>query len=114
MKLKLANSSILNCLELAAKKKEFIYTKHHQKGLGKTTALIQFAKENNYVVLVPNQTVARTLRKYFDYQGISNIDSSTLEGFGMVVFDEGCTSKQIEKMKSAGNIVVTGFLVQNG
>lgn len=48
MKLQLANRSIYNCLELAAKR-EYIEIELRHRKLGKTTALIQFAKENGYV-----------------------------------------------------------------
>ncbi|API92708.1 MULTISPECIES: hypothetical protein [unclassified Virgibacillus] len=109
MKLQLANRSIYNCLELAAAKNEYIETELRHRKLGKTTALIQFAKENGYVVLVGSVNEADFLTKELGYR-FKSINSRTLDGFPPFVFDESVTRKQIEKIKESGHIIITGFI----
>ncbi len=51
MELNLSYMSISDLLEKAAEKNELIYVRERQRCLGKTTALIQFARENNSPIL---------------------------------------------------------------
>jgi hypothetical protein len=111
MKLELANRSILNCLELASEKGEFIYTAPNQRRLGKTMALIQFAKENRYIVLVSNNSFARELQKQYGYKFIRRINSyKTIDAIGPFVFDEGCSSAHINELIRNGARIITGFM----
>jgi hypothetical protein len=112
LNLELANRSILNCLELAAEKGEFIYTRRDQRRLGKSKALIQFAKENGYVVLVHSQIVAREFKKRYEYQFIKEIDypNRYLDGLGPFVFDEGCSPAHINELTRHGFKIITGFM----
>lgn len=112
MKLELANRSILNCIELAAEKGEFIYTSHYQRRLGKTRALIQFAKENGYIVLVHNRIFARQLQKEYEYKHIMEIDyrPTNFAGIGPCVFDEGCSPAHINELIRNGVKIITGFM----
>jgi hypothetical protein len=112
LKLELANRSILNCLELAAEKGEFINTRRNQRYLGKTKALIQFAKENGYIVLVHNRIFARELQKQYGYELIKGIDYTIegIDGLGPIVFDEGCSPAHINELTRNGHQIITGFM----
>lgn len=110
MDLKLANRSILNLLELAGAKGEYIETELRHRKIGKTTALIQYAKENGYTVLVGNGTEAKYLEKEFGYRLIKSINSHSLEGLPFFVFDESVTKEQVQELKENGQVVLTGFL----
>lgn len=109
MKLQLANRSIYNCLELAAAKREYIEIELRHRKLGKTTALIQFAKENGYVVLVGSVAEAKVLIREYGYRLIKSINSN-LDGYPFFVFDETAPREKIEAMKEDGQIIITGFL----
>lgn len=109
MKLELANRSILNLLEIAAAKGEYIDVQLKNRKLGKTKALIQFAKENDYTVLVGSVTEAKFLIKEYGYRSIKSVNSYTLEGFSFFVFDESVTKKQVDTLRKNGKIVLTGF-----
>lgn len=118
LNLELANRSILNCLELAAEKGEFINTKSNQRCLGKTKALIQFAKENGNIVLVNNHIFARALQKQYGYELIKGIDYTIegIDGLGRIVFlrpivfDEGCSPAHINELARNGHQIITGFM----
>lgn len=109
MKLELANRSILNCLELSAQKKEYIYINLNQRYIGKSHALIQFAKENNYAVIVGSNAIAKDHRIRFDYQNIYSIHSTFIDGLPFV-FDECCRVDQINLLIKSGQTVITGFI----
>lgn len=107
--MKLANRSIYNLLELASAKKETITTTINHRKLGKTKALIQFAKDNKYYVLTGNETIAKLIKKEYGYRQVKGIDSM-LDGLGpFFVFDECCPIEKIEKLKESGFIILTGF-----
>lgn len=113
MNFELANRSILNLLELASLKKEWIYTESRHRKLGKTKALIQFAKENDYLVVVPNNMVAKMYRRVHGYERVRSVRSTLWDGTPPIVFDEGCTKEQIESLDKFGVTVVTGFMKRN-
>lgn len=108
MEIKLARRSLYNLLEVAAKRRKPIITKLKHRKLGKTTALIEFAKDNGYTVLVGNGTIARLLIKEFGYRDIKSIKSN-LDGYMYFVFDECCPTEIIEKMMKQGQPILTGF-----
>lgn len=109
MKLYLANRSIYNLLELAAAKREFIETELRHRKIGKTKALIEFAKDNNYTVLVGSNKIARMFMREYNYREIRTIKSKVLDGVKGFVFDECCSKEDIEKMISSGQHIITGF-----
>ena len=78
------------------------------RGIGKTTALIRFAKEFGYCVIVRNSIIANYLRDEFMYDYIYG-EKDQIRGIGKaLVFDEGVNYK---KLKSEGNNIVTGFVL---
>ncbi|MFS0591729.1 hypothetical protein AB1L05_09015 [Cytobacillus horneckiae] len=111
MKLQLANRSILQCLELAAERSELIETlvPHHRK-LGKSKALVQFAKENNYTIIVHSGIAAKYLAQEYGYKNIKSINSKGLEGIRECVIDEMITKEDLEKLRGLGCTLVTGFM----
>ena|SRR5690625_3857700 len=109
MEIKLAERSLYNLLEVAAERKEPIITELKHRELGKTTALIEFAKDNGYTVLVGNGTIARHLSKEHGYAWIKSIRSNCMDGHKGFVFDECCPTEFIEKMIKQGRPILTGF-----
>jgi len=83
-----------------------------QRAIGKTTALIKFAKENGYTVLVGNNAIAKMLAKHFKYNNIRSINS-VLDGLGGVVVDECCPCDLVQKLVNRGHLLVTGFVKQD-
>lgn len=64
--------SIKNLLKLGLYKNKLIYT-NNIRGIGKTTALIQFAKENDFGVIVKNTNrCINDLKRQFNYNFIYN------------------------------------------
>lgn len=115
MKLDLSKRSIKDTLELAAKNGEHILTRSLQRMIGKTTALIEFAKEHNYIVTVNHEAIANGLRSDFDYKHIVGIDRinelNILDGCSKeIVFDECCNPERIKQLVNQGFKVVTGFI----
>lgn len=108
MELLLAHRSIYNLLEIASVKKEDIKVTTNHRRLGKTKALMEFAKDNNYYVLVGNERIAELFKKQFKYKKIKSINSN-LDGLGYFVYDECCDTKKIEKLKNSGIGILTGY-----
>lgn len=113
MELKLANRSILNCLELAAEKGVWIYITKKHRNLGKTTALVEFARLNHYTILVPNSMLEKHIKQWSGYRNVKSINSLTLNPLDPIVFEEGCKAEDINKLINKGHIVVTGFMLEN-
>lgn len=109
MKMHLANRSIYNLLELAAAKGELIEVNIRHRGIGKTKALVQFANENGFHVLVQNNHQAKMLSKEYGCERVKSING-VLDGIRHVVIDETITWKQIGEAKAAGMFIVTGFV----
>lgn len=115
MKLDLSQRSIKECLELATRRSEHVLTNRHQRTIGKTTALIEFAKENNYIAIVNCDAIANGLRFEFNYEKIIGIDrhhklNKLSEDSNAIVFDECCKPEQIEQLVNLGFKVITGFV----
>ncbi|MCO4849955.1 hypothetical protein [Bacillus vallismortis] len=112
MELNLSYMSISELLEKAAEKNEIIYTRRNQRRLGKTTALIQFARENNSpILMIPD--VAHTYQKeHPDLTFIDYKDEIALDGLTNIVCDEGVPLKVIERLHGLGQLL-TGFVIEN-
>lgn len=107
--MELAFRSIYNVLEVSAERKQIINTTISHRKIGKTKALIQFAKDNDYCVLVGSKIIAKALIKEYGYKKIRSINSACLDGLPPFVFDECCPREKIEQMKKNGHIILTGF-----
>ncbi|MCA0106553.1 hypothetical protein [Bacillus subtilis] len=112
MELNLSYMSISELLEKAAENNEIIYTRSNQRLLGKTTALIQFARENNSpILMIPD--VAHTFQKeHPDLTFIDYKDEIALDGLTNVVCDEGVPLKVIERLHGLGQLL-TGFAIDD-
>ncbi|WP_339161789.1 hypothetical protein [Siminovitchia sp. FSL W7-1587] len=110
MELRLANRTIYNLLEIAALKDEYIRTLINHRKIGKTSALVQFAKDNGYFVLVGSTAIAKFLIREHDYKNIRTVNSIALDGIPGFVFDECCPIDRINQLKEKGFNIVTGFV----
>lgn len=115
MKLDLSQRSIKECLELATRRGEHVLTNRHQRVIGKTTALIEFAIEHKYIVVVNDDAIANGLRFEFNYERIVGMDRihalNIIDGLNKeIVFDECCKPEQIEQLVNRGFKVITGFI----
>lgn len=115
MKLDLSQRSIKECLELATRRGEHVLTNRHQRVIGKTTALIEFAIEHKYIVVVNDDAIANGLRFEFNYErivGMNRIHAlNIIDGLNKeIVFDECCKPEQIEQLVNQGFKVITGFI----
>ncbi|PGB25387.1 hypothetical protein COM06_17740 [Bacillus toyonensis] len=115
MKLDLSERSIKECLKLAVERGENVLTNQHQRVIGKTTALIEFAIEHKYIVVVNNEAIANGLRFEFNYDHIVGIDRihalKIIDGRNKeIVFDECCSPERIDQLVNLGFKVVTGFI----
>ena len=79
---------IYSKLKEGIRDKNLIYTQD-LRCIGKTTELIKFAKSNGYIVVVLLETVARKLRKEFNYDLIYNCTDKNLIGCRNLIIDEG-------------------------
>lgn len=110
MELKLAYRSIFDSLAEALSKRELIVTNERQRKIGKTTALMLFAKRKQLPVIVL-QTLKRDYSKrypkveIFGHQEVVHCDALPLT----VLCDEGVPKETIEFLRSK-YIVVSGFL----
>ncbi|MED1125483.1 hypothetical protein [Bacillus atrophaeus] len=92
-------------------RKPISVSEYFHRGVGKTTALVEFAKEMGLVVVVSHKSTAKYLRESFKYESIySQSELYGLQGTGddlkMVVFDEGVDPASFPKQ----SIVLTGFV----
>ncbi|MEK5100370.1 hypothetical protein [Bacillus sp. FSL W8-0848] len=110
--LNLAHTSILELLEKAAEKNELIYVRARQRRVGKTTALLEFARKNNYPVLAKREVARSYQRRYPDLNIIGYVDGSELDGLYNVVCDEGIPKDAVKRLHKRG-ILLTGFILEN-
>ncbi len=83
------------------------------RNIGKSTMLVQFAKENKHLVVVPNKTIAQQFRKQFDYYSIFSQDDLCGRFIASVVFDEGIDlDKLIEENYNRDKEfkIITGYI----
>lgn len=108
MEIKLAHRSLYNLLEVAAAKREPIITELKHRRLGKTKALINFASDNDYTVLVGSGTIAKMLIKEYGYRQIKSINSN-LDGYMHFIYDECCAKEDINVLLRDKQLIITGF-----
>ncbi|KIO60029.1 hypothetical protein B4143_2758 [Bacillus subtilis] len=109
MELNLSYMSISELLEKAAENNEIIYTRSNQRLLGKTTALIQFARENNSPILMHDSRVAKDYQELHpDLTFISYENEIAIDGLTNVVCDEGVPLCVVERLHGLGQLL-TGF-----
>ncbi|KND05469.1 hypothetical protein BHT95_21135 [Bacillus paralicheniformis] len=107
--LNLAHASILELLEKAAEKNELIFVRQGQRRLGKTTALLEFARKNNYPVLTKREVARCYQLEHPDLNIIGYVDGSEVDGLYNVVFDEGVPRDAVKRLYKLG-ILLTGFV----
>jgi hypothetical protein len=94
-------------------KRELIITSERTRRIGKTTALVNFAKKYNLGVIVHNDHIARHFRAEFNYPHIYGIDNFLRGNSKMqYVIDEGVDPEYIKK--EFGVEIVTGFKYVGG
>lgn len=101
--------TLVKILEKGAISRDLIEVTEYQRGIGKTTALIKFAKKYGFGVIVFSRGIARMLREFHGYENIFAItDVTSLRGSKVknVVIDEGVDKGTV---KDFGLTVVTGF-----
>ncbi|MEC5235511.1 hypothetical protein P9C88_20955 [Bacillus licheniformis] len=107
--LNLAHMSISDLLEKAAEKNELIFVRSQQRRLGKTTALLEFARKNNYPVLTRKEVASFYQLEHPDLNIIGYVDGSEVDGLYNVVFDEGVPRDAVKRLYKLG-ILLTGFV----
>lgn len=104
------NDLLLQKLELAKETKQLVYTQGI-RNIGKTYALVEFAKKYDYIVVVCNSQLAISLRKECNYNKICSNDIKDFNNryilASKVVIDEGV--KNISELKSLYCDIVTGY-----
>lgn len=102
---------LLRTLEEGSKKKELINTQN-LRGIGKTYELIEFAKVNDYVVILANRNLALDRKTKQEYDNIYSNDINSISGIQNknIVIDEGVTN--IQELKDAGFNIVTGYYTE--
>ncbi|MCY8243538.1 hypothetical protein MOC08_20490 [Bacillus haynesii] len=110
--LNLAHTSILELLEKAAEKNELIHVRARQRRVGKTSALIQFARENNYTILTKKIMERSYQQRHPDLNIIGYVDGSELDGLSNVVCDEGIPKDAVKRLHKLG-ILLTGYILEN-
>lgn len=100
---------IYHSLMQSACRRELIYVDEYLRGVGKTTALVEFANRGKLHLVVPNETMVHYILSRFDMQVpvISQNQIGKLRGRKDVylVFDEGVDPTKLSDFK-----VVTGFV----
>ncbi|MGG4126582.1 hypothetical protein ABEV79_24420, partial [Bacillus licheniformis] len=107
--LNLAHTSILELLEKAAEKNELIYVRARQRCVGKTTALLEFARKNNYPVLTKREIARCYQIEHPDLNIIGYVDGSEVDGLYNVVCDEVIPKDAVKRLHKLG-VLLTGFV----
>lgn len=95
-------------LVLAAEEKRYVYVDEFLRGIGKTTALIEYAREIGATIIVPNSAIATWIKSAYDVDVVTSINlrGSIPEG-KPVVFDEGINPLNLSKLNLN---IKTGFV----
>jgi hypothetical protein len=106
------NDVIYNKLLKAAIKQELVRVSQNERGIGKTTTLINFAKEFDLAVVVPLREIAKHLRTQFDYDKIFSVNDLKGRKLKRIVVDEGIDVYKLKELKhDKGFEIVTGFSI---
>ncbi|GAK42011.1 hypothetical protein TCA2_4503 [Paenibacillus sp. TCA20] len=100
--------TIKNKLLHAAENHNYIYVDEYLRQVGKTTALIEFAKDIEGIVVVRHRSIAEALKEQSKYDRIMSVFDASVKGFDQdtpVVFDEGVNPDML-----IGLNVATGFV----
>lgn len=114
------NNELYDKLLKAAVKRQLVNVYPIDRGTGKTTTLIKFAKEFGFAVIVHSQEIANILIDHHGYDHIYGYgeDGSRLRGykFNQVVLDEVFEPMNITQilnnMKNMGWEVITGYITK--
>jgi hypothetical protein len=114
MEMLLGLRSIYNLLEVGAAKHELINIDIRHRKLGKTHALVEFARNHHYMILVGNGTRAKLIKQEFNYDLVRSINSNFDGAECECVTEDGITREQIDqfyqKWDKFGMIITTGFV----
>ncbi|MDO6628843.1 hypothetical protein [Bacillus thuringiensis] len=97
--------ALVKALEDASKDKQLIQVHEYMRQIGKTAALIEFAKKHDYYVIVHNVAIAKELSLKFNYAKVTGSLMNLKEVKGVVV-DE---TVDVTRVYDEGINVITGF-----
>lgn len=98
--------------ELLEKSKELgiLINSHQFRNMGKTYALIDFARKYNYIVVIPNTIVLKDLKDKYRYNNIVNMSTITIiENNNGYVLDEGINIQTFKKMYPNAKVITGWF-----
>ncbi|MGN7305357.1 oxidoreductase [Bacillus subtilis] len=108
-RLNLAKFSVLETLEKAAVDRELVYVRAGQRCLGKTTALIEFARKHDCEIMVHRNMLGYYKTEYPDVKVRSHLSEKWVTPSDRFVCDEGVPQDAIDALKRGGNLI-TGFV----
>ena len=108
-RLNLAKFSILETLERAAVDRELVYVRAGQRCLGKTTALIGFARKHDCEIMVHRNMLGYYKAVHPDVKVRSHMSEKWVTPSDRFVCDEGVPQDAIDALRRGGNLI-TGFV----
>ncbi|XSD74730.1 oxidoreductase [Bacillus subtilis] len=111
-RLNLAKFSILETLEKAAVDRELVYVRAGQRCLGKTTALIEFARKHDCEIMVHRNMLGYYKAAHPDVKVRSHMSEKWVTPSDRFVCDEGVPQDAIDALRRGGNLI-TGFVKVN-
>ncbi|MEC1707441.1 oxidoreductase [Bacillus mojavensis] len=108
-RLNLAKFSILDTLEQAAVDRELVYVKAGQRCLGKTTALIEFARKHDCEIMVHRDMLGYYKTEHPDIKVRSYSSGEWVTPSDRFVCEEGVPQDVIDALRRGGNLI-TGFV----
>lgn len=109
MRLEDDHKSLEYLLEEAALLREPIIVNKNHRRIGKTTALVNFARKHGYTVLVGRASIAREIKNHFRYSKVEYARKHLLDGHKGFVYDECCPSDLLDYLKNIRRDIITGF-----
>lgn len=109
--LKLNMTNILKNKLIAGKEQNKLIDVTGFRAIGKTRALIEFAKENNYIVIIPSKIMVNEYT--MEYENIYHQSDTRLRGTGKIdcVVDEGVDINRVKN--ELGLNIITGYINNN-
>lgn len=103
-----AISPVLNKrLNDAYKNGTLIKTDRSSRGIGKTTSLVEFARENSLDIIVSYQSIAKNIKDNYNYDRVYSINEAKDKGIKSGVIDEHIDFSELENIK-----ILTGYLYE--